>query len=524
MNPPLPPSSSGGGGYPCPQQQPPLPPYSPPQRSNYSPAVHHAPQPPPRHHQNQQPPHPGNHPHPPPYYQPPTSHHPRHPNDHPPAPYHQHHHSHAYPSQPPQHHPFHHHHQHHDPHMQPPLPGYHDRHHGGPPPPGYHPPTHRPDQPQLSMDRPQGPYNPPPPAYHYPPPPNAGPPFMYQPQAPPLPSIPPMSYICRKCNLGGHWIHDCLKKQSHPNSAKPQASAASRPSEWQCEPCEKHFAMKSQYDAHMLTHEQCWAPGCDFSASKRVVTSHYQVMHGQYAGSGLKEIEVEGQKFQVLVGNSPEEITKWREERRKKWPSESNVKRKNEQMGERVQAGDIPANKKLKTSPALPGPTDGTTPSDATSGTAERPAAELNAATSAAQLPDNEVASPRSVHRAKPASSKKKSSKFCVKFIRNGCDDGDKCLFNHDIESIPCKQFLAKGSCKRGTQCKFSHTVTAQDKLKQLQLQHQKEQASQVKQHRSSLLRKLLAKDIDKEHRHILQAFRHLVEHHFFQPSADDDI
>ncbi|RHY27323.1 hypothetical protein DYB32_006857 [Aphanomyces invadans] len=244
---------------------------------------------------------------------------------------------------------------------------------------------------------------------------------------------------------------------------------------------------------HFHPFHQCRtsaAPGCDFSASKRVVTSHYQVMHGQYAGSGLKEIEVEGQKFQ--------EITKWREERRKKWPSESNVKRK------------------------------------------EHPAAELNAATSAAQLPDNEVASPRSLHRAKPASSKKKSSKFCVKFIRNGCDDGDKCLFNHDIEvprcgaaamtrffvhqSIPCKQFLAKGSCKRGTQCKFSHTVTAQDKLKQLQLQHQKEQASQVKQHRSSLLRKLLAKDIDKEHRHILQAFRHLVEHHFFQPSADDDI
>jgi hypothetical protein len=32
-------------------------------------------------------------------------------------------------------------------------------------------------------------------------------------------------------------------------------------------------------------------------AAKRVVNAHFQTSHGQYAGSGLKEIDIEGQKF-----------------------------------------------------------------------------------------------------------------------------------------------------------------------------------------------------------------------------------
>ncbi|RHY67862.1 hypothetical protein DYB30_003397 [Aphanomyces astaci] len=183
-----------------------------------------------------------------------------------------------------------------------------------------------------------------------------------------------------------------MKKPNQQLKQPPTKSQQSH-GDWHCEPCEKHFAMKSQFDAHVLTHEACWAPGCDFSASKRVVTSHHQTAHGQYAGSGLKEIEVEGQKFH--------------------------------------------------------GPS---------------------------------------------------------------------------LSSIPCKQFVAKGTCKRGDECNFAHTgalSTAQDKAKQ---QYLKLQATQVKEHKSSLLRKLLAKDIDKEHRHILQSFRYLVEHQFFQPTPDDDV
>ncbi|ETV69109.1 hypothetical protein, variant [Aphanomyces astaci] len=353
MNPPLPPNSLGRGGYPPYPKQPPLPHEDHSSATQYPPHAQQQQQHQ-RHHQQHNQHHPSNHHHAP-YYPPPPHHH----NHHQPPPYQQH--RNPYPNQHQQHnhYPQHHRQPHHDPHVHPPLPGYHDAapRHQGPPPPGYHPPQPRmasgrpaPPPPSYPMDRPQSSYNaPPPPPYHYPPPTNPG--GMYQ---PPMPSIPPMSYVCRKCNLGGHWIHDCMKKPNQQLKQPPTKSQQSH-GDWHCEPCEKHFAMKSQFDAHVLTHEACWAPGCDFSASKRVVTSHHQTAHGQYAGSGLKEIEVEGQKFHVLVGNSPEDITKWREERRKKWPSDANVKRKNDQHQDRVQAGDVttasPSSKRQKKTP-----------------------------------------------------------------------------------------------------------------------------------------------------------------------------
>ncbi|EQC36470.1 hypothetical protein SDRG_05924 [Saprolegnia diclina VS20] len=376
------------------------------------------------------------------------------------------------------------------------YPPPHMAHHAPPrmqPPPHFDPTYHM-------HGPPRGPHPPPPNApmmYHHQMPPHHhahGPPGMYPPlpaangmyppgYAPPGPgpSIPPMSYVCRKCNMGGHWIHDCMKKSgpsnAAPRTAKPALPTAPGDMPFHCEPCEKHFALASQHEAHMNTHESCWAPDCDFSACKRVVTAHYQTSHGQFAGSGLKEIEVEGQKFNVLVGNSPEEIAKWREERRKKWPSDAVVKRKLEDNEERVQAGDVvaPAAKRAKSAMEKPKNTD----------------------------------SPNGT---------KKSSKFCVKYIRNVCDLGDKCAFNHDISGVSCKTFSTKGFCRRGDECKFMHAEGGA-KPKPV-AKAPKTAAAQVKEHKSSLLSKLLEKDVEKEQRLMLQAFRYIVEHDFFASSS----
>ncbi|KAH9115671.1 hypothetical protein AeMF1_010315 [Aphanomyces euteiches] len=356
-----------------------------------------------------------------------------------------------------------------------------------PPLPGYRPPPPIPNMMNHGQWQPPLPMNPPAQPYQYAPPPlphqqAIQSPFPHQQARPPLqrPSIPPTSYVCHKCNQGGHWIEDCLKRPNQ--SSRPRPTEQMR-GEWHCAPCEKHFSMKSQYDAHVLTHEQCWAPGCDFQASKRVVTSHYESTHRQTDGSktGLQEIVVEGQTFQVLMGNSPEEIQKWREERRKKWPSESNVKRKMEQKEERAQAGDVtePALKKAK-----PQPADN-----------KEPAGD----------------------KESPVKKPKKRLKFCVKFIRSSCDLGDECPFNHNIQSVPCKSYSTTGKCKRGDKCNFAHTKTAAAVKQQAQTV-----AKQIAEHKTSLLRKLLAKDIDREQRHILQAFRHLIQHNFFLGDDND--
>ncbi|KAF0695717.1 Aste57867_13481 [Aphanomyces stellatus] len=498
--PPPPPMYPGGGGYPYPPRQnhpgaphhphhqaphhgPPLPQHVPPHLAH-----HHGGGPPPL-----PPHHAPNHQHGA-YYPPPPPHHHQHPQYPPPL----------YPP-----HPQHHHHHHpHDPHMgmngPPPLPGYHPMQG----PPGYPPlppPGETHQRPPMPVDRPQ--------AFHHPP--HMVDPQYARPMPPPpqpQPSIPPMSYICRKCNLGGHWIQDCLKK---PNQSKPPAKggAPAAAGQFQCEPCEKQFSMKSQFDAHVLTHEQCWAPECEFKASKRVVTCHYQTAHGQYAGSGLKEIEIEGQTFKVLVGNSPEDIRKWREERRKKWPSDANVKRKVDERDERTQAGDVMSNpaKPKRVKLAHDAAKDGASTSETTA-----PLEAPSATEGGTPAPPTSTDAPSTLATGSPNQKpKKKSSKFCVKFIRSSCTLGVNCDYNHDVQSVPCKGYSSTGKCKRGDKCQFSHAATVPPKPSAA-----KSAATQVKEHKSSLLRKLLAKDIDREHRHMLQAFHHLVEHNFFQPTA----
>ena len=98
---------------------------------------------------------------------------------------------------------------------------------------------------------------------------------------------------------------------------------------------------ESQLIAHNKTHIKCWHEGCDFSASKQVVNGHFAKIHGQYQGEGFKEIEVDGQKFTVLLGDSQEDIEKWRAERRKQWPTIGNISEKKKTMDARIAAGDI---------------------------------------------------------------------------------------------------------------------------------------------------------------------------------------
>eukprot|EP00633_Aureoumbra_lagunensis_P004303 CAMPEP_0197316186 /NCGR_PEP_ID=MMETSP0891-20130614/41560_1 /TAXON_ID=44058 ORGANISM="Aureoumbra lagunensis, Strain CCMP1510" /NCGR_SAMPLE_ID=MMETSP0891 /ASSEMBLY_ACC=CAM_ASM_000534 /LENGTH=176 /DNA_ID=CAMNT_0042805549 /DNA_START=1 /DNA_END=528 /DNA_ORIENTATION=+ len=97
----------------------------------------------------------------------------------------------------------------------------------------------------------------------------------------------------------------------HHFAPRPYPPNIQQQTNLRCEPCDKVFRLRGQYDAHMTTHERCSFEGCEFSACKRVLQAHFETAHGQYQGTGLKIIEIEGQKFQVLLGTDPEEVTKW---------------------------------------------------------------------------------------------------------------------------------------------------------------------------------------------------------------------
>ncbi|OWR51050.1 hypothetical protein KGM_215811 [Danaus plexippus plexippus] len=95
-----------------------------------------------------------------------------------------------------------------------------------------------------------------------------------------------------------------------------------------CETCDKGFRFANHLENHKLQHQKCNIDGCQYVAHPKVITRHIQMQHS----SGLFN------KISKL--NNPEEITKWREERRMKYPTKENIEKKKAEINERIKRGE----------------------------------------------------------------------------------------------------------------------------------------------------------------------------------------
>eukprot|EP01041_Mallomonas_annulata_P006898 gene6898-14006_t len=129
---------------------------------------------------------------------------------------------------------------------------------------------------------------------------------------------------------------------SHKNATSSKLNTPPIPTKiYYCEPCDKEYNHQNAYEAHCATHEKCRHPGCSFEGTKKVVIAHFHGTHGQFSGTGYKVIDVEGQKFRVLMGTCPKEIEEWRAERRNKFPSKDNITKKIEKQSKFIHAGGL---------------------------------------------------------------------------------------------------------------------------------------------------------------------------------------
>ncbi|KAI9024065.1 hypothetical protein DFJ74DRAFT_705793 [Hyaloraphidium curvatum] len=110
----------------------------------------------------------------------------------------------------------------------------------------------------------------------------------------------------------------------HPPAPALRPAAPRPPSATRCAPCDRDFATPAQLAAHVATHAKCSA--CDFRAAKKVVSLHEEEVHGVVDTGG------------VVVGRieTPEEIARWIEERKKNYPTEENLRRKAEEAAKRA--------------------------------------------------------------------------------------------------------------------------------------------------------------------------------------------
>ncbi|XP_076350657.1 nuclear FMR1 interacting protein 1 isoform X2 [Tachypleus tridentatus] len=96
-----------------------------------------------------------------------------------------------------------------------------------------------------------------------------------------------------------------------------------------CDTCDRLYAEKKNLDDHLAEHVKCLIDGCKFEAHNKVVVIHRKMQHD----TGLAK--------KIMNLNTPEEIEKWRSERRKKYPTKSNIARKNAELAEKTARGEV---------------------------------------------------------------------------------------------------------------------------------------------------------------------------------------
>ncbi|XP_047987171.1 nuclear fragile X mental retardation-interacting protein 1 [Leguminivora glycinivorella] len=125
----------------------------------------------------------------------------------------------------------------------------------------------------------------------------------YVPRGPPQGFRPP----------GFHWRQQ--PPQEHTN-------------EFWCETCDRGFRTQDILEKHKQQHQKCNIDGCQFIAHPKVITKHIQMQHA----SGLYK--------KIAKLQDPEEIRKWREERKKKYPTKENVEKAAAAIKEKIERGE----------------------------------------------------------------------------------------------------------------------------------------------------------------------------------------
>ncbi|KAJ0181869.1 hypothetical protein K1T71_002591 [Dendrolimus kikuchii] len=95
-----------------------------------------------------------------------------------------------------------------------------------------------------------------------------------------------------------------------------------------CETCDRGFPTFNLLQKHKGQHQKCNIDGCQFIAHPKVITRHIQMQHS----SGLYK--------KIAKLDNPEEIQKWREERKKKYPTKCTIEKKAAEIKEKIDRGE----------------------------------------------------------------------------------------------------------------------------------------------------------------------------------------
>lgn len=98
--------------------------------------------------------------------------------------------------------------------------------------------------------------------------------------------------------------------------------------DFSCDTCDKYFSFKEEYDVHMSQHKVCNLDGCTFNAHEKIIERHIRLQHSTGLYDRIRNI------------NSPEDINKWIEERKRKYPNKINIQKRYQEQEEQIKRGE----------------------------------------------------------------------------------------------------------------------------------------------------------------------------------------
>ena len=323
-----------------------------------------------------------------------------------------------------------------------------------------------------------------------------------------------------------HQSQNYFQQTYQPPIASPPPPPPPPKEEFRCPPCNLILYSAQALQTHTSTHIKC--DKCSFTAAPKVVNGHYSAVHGQYSGTGFKSVSItipgskKVQRFQICVGNHPDDIQRWIAERRKRFPRQSNQQHQQPvpvQLPNTASSNEGTPTHKESTllGSLLAG--YGSSSDDENGGNDDDNAKTINLATSST-IPKkvSELNTTTSVvpDGTNPQQSQQPfRTRLCRYFAKNGqCRNGDKCSFSHDRTTAVSNHELQSNPSQD------EPPATKRQKMNPNTTKSNKS-AGTLPPPPASLLQKLFANDIQREATLTLQLLEYIVRSNFLQPSDD---
>ncbi|KAF9906540.1 hypothetical protein EC991_000482 [Linnemannia zychae] len=349
--------------------------------------------------------------------------------------------------------------------------------------------------------------------------------------------------------------HQQNKGSAGAASAADNADTEMESSGFHCDACDVTFHEEAKLQTHIAAHRSC--PDCEYKASPSLVAEHRKLTHkksdqdggaGSSSGPATLSSLMASSSSAAGLGNSngsnqnkpqqkskpsvidndlihplaptlntPEDIAAWIAQRRKAWPTESNIQKKEQERQEMIAKGQMVEDST---------PNKDKNNRDRRGNNNKRDRQGEGASTPGNQQTKRPKIETNNAPTDAPAStepSEEEDDDDVMDPVRDAVSSKDPTVIkdantHNENTTQPGRswkkcRYFTRGTCNRGDKCPYIHDTAAAAKA---QKNNQSSNKKDEFRSRPSLLKMLLSGEIKDEKNKLLEAMRYIVNSNFF--------